>query len=129
MLLRWLISAIGFAALRDELRRAVRRAALSIVALLLWVVALGFGLGAFTVWLATVVGVIWALAIVAGAFALIAIVIQIVLAATARKRQPPAVPLAGLSAGAMLPELGIGGALVGVALVAYLLARQFTRKE
>ncbi|HVY18637.1 MAG TPA: hypothetical protein VHA70_00980 [Bauldia sp.] len=128
MLFRWLISAIGFAALRDELRRAVRRTAVSLVALVLWCVALSFGLAALTVWLATVVGVIWALAIVAGAFALVAIIMQVSLAATARKRAPPAAPIAGLTASGVLPELGIGGALVGAALVAYLLARQLTRK-
>ncbi len=129
MILRWLISAIGFAALREEIRRTARRAILATAAIVLWLIALGFALAAFTVWLATVVGVIWALLIVAAVFAVVAIAIQISLAVTARRRQPVTTPLAGIAAGSVMPELGAAGAVAGIALAAYLLSRQFFRKK
>lgn len=127
MILRWLISAIGFAALKDEIRRATRRAILATVAIVLWLMALGFGLAALTVWLASLWGPIAACGIVAGVFVVAAVVIQISLAATKRKRPAPA-PLAGLTAASAMPELGVAGAIAGAALVAYLLGRQFFRR-
>ena len=127
MLLRWLISAIGFAALKDEIRRVTRRAILATVAIVLWLIALGFGLAALTVWLATIVGPIAACGIIAGAFVVIALIIQISLAVTKRKRAAAA-PLAGITAASAMPELGVAGAIAGAALVAYLLGRQFFRR-
>jgi hypothetical protein len=127
MLLRWLISAIGFAALKDEIRRITRRAILATLAIVLWLIALGFGLAALTVWLATVLGPIAACGIIAGVFVVIALIIQIGLAVSKRKR-PAATPLAGVTAAGAMPELGAAGAIVGVALVAYLLGRQFFRR-
>jgi hypothetical protein len=127
-MLRWLVSAIGLAALREELQRAARRAALSAVAIVLWLVVFGFALAAFTVWLASIVGVIWALLIVAGVFALIAIVIHIIVASMAKKRKPVAVPLAELAASGTMPEVGVAGAIVAAAVLAFLLARQFRRR-
>ncbi|MEJ0011068.1 MAG: hypothetical protein WDM94_00305 [Bauldia sp.] len=127
MILRWLISAIGFAALKEEIRRATRRAILATVAIVLWLIALGFLLAAFTVWLASVVGPIIACAIIAGVFIVIALIIQISLALTKRNRQATA-PLAGIAASGAMPELGVAGAIAGAALVAYLLGRQFFRR-
>ncbi len=126
MILRWLISAIGFAALKEEIRRVARRAILSTVAIVLWLIALGFLLAAFTVWLASVVGPIIACAIIAGVFIVVALVIQISLAVTKRRRAATA-PLAGIAASGMAPELGTIGLIGGVALVALLLGRQFFR--
>lgn len=127
MILRWLISAIGFAALKDEIRRITRRAILATVAIVLWLIALAFLTVAFTIWLSTVLGPIWACVVIAGVFVVVALVIQISLAVT-RRRRPVAAPLAELTAGAAIPELGVLGGLAGLALVAYLLARQFTRR-
>jgi hypothetical protein len=127
MILRWLISAIGFAALREEIRRTTRRAILATVAIVLWLVALGFGLAALTVWLATLVGPIAGCGIIAGVLVVIALIIQISLAVSKRKR-PVAAPLAGITAAGAMPELGTAGAIAGAALVAFLLGRQFFRK-
>jgi hypothetical protein len=131
-MLRWLISTIGLAALREEIRRGVQRATLAAVAAVLWIVVLAFCLAAFTVWLAGIVGVIWALLIDAGAFALIAIVVHIILAVTARRRASVVPPLAGVAAAGAIPEIGTAGAtagaIVGVVAIAFLLARQFRRK-
>jgi hypothetical protein len=127
-MLRWLISTIGLAALREQFHRAVQRAVLTAVTVVLWLVVLGFALAAFTVWLAGVVGVIWALLIVAAVFALIAIVIHIVIALTARRREPVTAPLAGLATAGAMPEIGAAGAIVGAIVIAFLLVRQFGRK-
>jgi hypothetical protein len=127
-MLRWLISAVGLAALREELQRLARRAALSAVAIVLWLIVVGFALAAFTVWLASVVGVIWALLIVAGAFALMAIVIHVIVATMARKPRTAAAPLASLAASGTIPEIGVAGAIVGAVVIAFLIARQFGRK-
>jgi hypothetical protein len=127
MLLRWLISAIGFAALKDEIRRVTRRAILATVAIVLWLITFAFLMVAFTIWLSSVLGAIWACVIIAGVFVVSALIIQISLAAT-KRRPSAAAPLAGLTAGAAMPELGVLGGLAGLALAAYLLARRFGRQ-
>jgi hypothetical protein len=128
MLLRWLISTIGFAALKDELRRTARRAMFAAIAIVLWVVALGFAIAALTAWLSTLVGPIAACGIIAGVFAVIALIIQVSLAVTKRKRASPAPIAAGLTAGAALPEMGSVAALTGAALAAFFLGRQYFRR-
>jgi hypothetical protein len=135
MLFRWLISTIGLAALKGEVSamasRAAQRSFLHVIAFLLFVLAFGFALAAFTIWLAGVVGVIYACAIVAAVFAVVGIAIQISLAMTKRRPQS-ASPLADLAgpaaAGVAAQSGGILGSLAIVAIVGWLLGRQLFRK-
>ena len=135
MLLRWLISTIGLAALKGEVSamasRAAQRSFLHVIAFLLFLLAFGFGLAAFTVWLSGVVGVIWACAIVAGIFAVIGIGIQIGLAMTKRRQQNQP-SLSGLAApaaaGVAAQSGGFLGSLAIIAIVGWLLGRQIFRK-
>jgi hypothetical protein len=138
MLLRWLISAIGFATLKGEVSQAVgraaRRAVLAAVAGILWLIALGFALAALAVWLSDVLGAAAACAIIAGGLAVIGLALQLVLAMSGkRKPPPPAPPFSGTGSGAA----GVEGtpfegqnltsiALIGV--IGYLIGRQMFRK-
>jgi hypothetical protein len=89
-LYRWLVQAAGLAALRGEAaamaRRASLRAALSVAAGLAWVAVAGFLLGALVVWLSGEVGPILACAIVAGGFAVIALILHLIVARLARQQ-------------------------------------------
>jgi hypothetical protein len=139
MLLRWLISAIGFAALKGEVsgmvQRAARRAVLLLVVLVLWFAAFGFAIAALAVWLASELGVLPALGIMAGIFVAIAIAIHLILAADARKKPPrpaaTAVPFPGLSTGpdgkTNLDMTNLGSLTI-VAVAGFLLGRQIFRK-
>src|SRR5690606_42126201 len=90
MLLRWLISAIGFATLKDEARqfagRLARNLALAAAIAVLWVIAFGFGLAALTIWLADVLGAAAACTIIAAALARRGLALQLTLPLT--NRQP-----------------------------------------
>jgi hypothetical protein len=76
-----LISALGVAAIRGEVTAATRRlrlrAILAAVAVVLWILVFAFALAALAVWLASLVGPLWACAILAGFFALVAIGVQV----------------------------------------------------
>ncbi|MCR4282273.1 MAG: hypothetical protein NUV72_04510 [Bauldia sp.] len=138
MLLGWLISAIGGAALKGEVsamaQRAGRRTILYALAVVLWLTACGFAIAAFTVWLAGQLGVIAACTIIAAALAVIGLALQLGLAFTASRRNERSVEkvLAALAAQAEPPAaVGEGSALGSLALVAilgWLLARQVSRK-
>jgi hypothetical protein len=134
-MLRWLISTIGVTALKGEVsamvKRASRRAALAAVAFLLWLIAFGFALAAFVVWLSAQLGGIGACAIVAGIFAVLGLGIQIGLAIGSRRRSETRSPLAGLATG-LDKELGVNagslGSMAVVALAGYLLGRRLFRR-
>ena len=89
-LLRWLIQATSLAALKGEAQAMARsagiRAMLKAAAVVLWLLVAGFLLAAFTIWLSGIVGPIPACAIVAAAFALTALVLQLIGARMARHR-------------------------------------------
>jgi hypothetical protein len=89
-LYRWLVQAASLAALRGEAanvaRRASLRAMLSAAAGLAWVIVAGFLLGALVVWLSGVVGPIYACAIVAAGFAVVAVILHLVAARLARQQ-------------------------------------------
>jgi hypothetical protein len=89
-LYRWLVQAASLAALRGEAAnvagRAGLRAALTAAAGLAWLLVAGFLLGALVVWLSGVVGPIYACAIVAGAFAVIALIFHLVAGRLARQQ-------------------------------------------
>ena len=136
MILRWLISAIGFAALKGEasaLARGVGRRA-TVVALLaaIWVTSFGFALGSLAVWLSHELGVVAACAIIAAGLAVIGLGVQLAVVLSARRK-----PSGGFKSS--LGEIGsngIGAALPGgtnvsamavVAIAGYLLGRQLFR--
>jgi hypothetical protein len=82
--------AAGLAALKREAAAAARatalRVALTALAIVLWMLVLGYLIATFTIWLAGVVGAIYACLIVAAFFALIALVLHLVAAGIARRR-------------------------------------------
>lgn len=131
---RWLASSIGLAVVKGELsalvQRAARRGALYLAVLLLWLLAFGFALAAFTVWLATVIGPIWACAAVAAFFAVIGLVVQVSLALTSRRQAQTASPFAGLSgisdAASAATASNPLGSLALVAVIGWLLGRQMS---
>jgi Flp pilus assembly protein TadB len=89
-LLRLVMRAIGLAALKREAAAAARatalRVALTVAAGIFWLLVLGYLLATFTIWLAGIVGSIYACLIVAAIFALIALVLHLVAARMARRR-------------------------------------------
>jgi len=131
MLLRWLISAVGFAALKGEMsamvRRASLRAGLTLFVILLWLGAFGFAVAALAVWLAAELGVIAACGILAAGFLVVGLVIQIALAISARKhaRAPIRMPL---STDGQAPDISGLGSLAIVGIAGFLLGRLLFRK-
>jgi hypothetical protein len=138
------LSAIGLAALRIEARavarRVARRAALAAVTGVLLLTALGFALGALTVWLAQLIGAIAALLTVAGGLIVIAAIIQIAGRMGGSRRKPRAASAPPPRAASVRPtepapdadEPPPGSALGSVAVVAvagFLLARQMFRRR
>lgn len=137
MLLRWLISTIGFAALKGEVAamagRAGRRGILYALAVLFWLSASGFVMAAGTVWLAGLLGTIAACAIVAAALALIGLGLQLGLALSAHRRRHvgitlPPTDLTPPAAGAASQNGGVLGSLAIVAIVGWLLGRRIIRR-
>jgi Flp pilus assembly protein TadB len=89
-LLRWLVRAASLTALKREAtataKNAGTRVALKVVAGVLWLLVAGFLMAAFVIWLSGIVGAIIACAIVAAAFAVIALVLHLIAARMARRR-------------------------------------------
>src|SRR5438105_3796774 len=92
MILRWLISALGFAALKGETASIAHRIGRSVmlyaILAILWLTALGFALAAFAIWLAGQLGAPAACAIIAAALAVIGLAIQVAMALSSRRRKP-----------------------------------------
>ena len=138
MLLRWLISTIGFAALKGDVAamagRAGRRGILYALAVLFWVSASALVLAACTVWLAGRLGTIAACAIVAAALALIGLGLQLGLALSAHRRRhvgitlPPSDLTPPVGAGAASQNGGVLGSLAIVAIVGWLLGRRIIQR-
>jgi hypothetical protein len=137
MILRWLISAIGLAALKGEAssiaRRVGRRAIVVALLALVWVTAGGFALGALAVWLSGELGVIAACAIIAAGLAVIGLGIQLALVLGARRQAPSrfSVPLADLGAnakGTLLPDGADLSSMALLGIIGYLLGRQLFRR-
>lgn len=89
-LLRWLIQATSLVALKGEaaaMARAARtRAILKTIEIVFWIVVIGFAFGAFVTWLASVVGPLWACAIIAGVAAVVALILHLIGAYMSRHR-------------------------------------------
>ena len=122
------LGAIGLAALKAEIRAAGRRIAIAAISGLLLSAAACFALAACTVWLAGVIGTIWALLVMAALFLVLLLIVQgVARLALGRRRRPP--PLSPAAAGegpteeAVPPGSEIGAVAI-VALVGFLLARQ-----
>ncbi len=135
MALGSLLTGLGFAALKGEVsavaERAGKRAGLYVLLGILWLAALGFLFAALTIWLTQMFGGIAACAIIAAAFAVLGLIVQVVLMVGARRKRParPEVNLniPGLNATASGAPTDIG-ALAVVAFVGWLLGRQMNRK-
>jgi hypothetical protein len=137
VILRWLISAIGFAALKGEVssvaRRVGNRALLVALLALLWVTAFGLALAALTVWLSALVGVAAACGIVATGVALVGLIILLVMIfgnRTESKAAPVGLPFPGLTAnpgGTPRIDGSSLGSMAVVAIAGYLLGRQLFR--
>jgi len=128
MTLRWLIAAIGLAGVRADAMALAHRvklgAATAALLALLWSAAFGFALAALTVWLAGVVGIAGACAIVAAALTAIGLGAHLALAIRARRRPAPTSAPRDRFDGGAEPRL----APVGLAMVAgFLLARGLRR--
>jgi hypothetical protein len=136
MILRWLISAIGFAALKGEAlavaRNVGRHATLVALLALVWLASLGFALGSLAVWLSHELGVVAACAIIAAGLAVIGLGIQLALMLSARRKpsggfKSPLGEIASNGIGAALPGGANVGAMAVVAIAGYLLGRQLLR--
>ncbi len=134
-MLRWLISTVGFAALKGELaaasRRAGQRASLFVLIVVLWLAAFGFAVAALTAWLVAWLGPIAACGIIAGSLALVALVLMGVMRAVQQNREkhrPSIIP--GFTGADGKPGLDFGnpGTLALIALAAYLFGRGLSRK-
>lgn len=137
-----LLSAVGFAAIKSQAQAAARtmgrRFAFAFATGLLAVAAVGFGIAAFTVWLAGEIGTIWALLVVAGILLVLAIIVQVVGASldrTPRRAAAYAPPprLADIpppDREADIPPPGSEvGAMAIVAVIGFLLGRQLFRRR
>ncbi len=129
-----LISTLGLATLRQEIagtvRRGMMRAAMATVAVLFWLIAFGFALGALTAWLAATFGAVIACAIIAAGFAIIALVLHFIGAASARRDAPPSLAsvVDEMENRETAPEENPLGTLAVVALVGYIMGRYFVRR-
>lgn len=132
-MLNWLISGLGAGLLKGEisarLQRAGRHAALMVLALVLWLAAFGFALGAFVTWLSEQLGPVAACGIVAAAFAVLALIIHLTLRLSRgpRARHEPSPLSSGLTASEELAKASPLGLVAVIAVLGYLLGRQNRR--
>ncbi len=132
-MLNWLISGVGAGLLKGEvsarLERVGRHVALTVLALVLWLVALGFAIAALVNWLAEQLGPVAACGIVAASFAILAIIIQVTLRLSrGRPRPQPSPLLSGLTGGEEFANAGPLGLVAVIALLGFLLGRQARRR-
>lgn len=133
-----LISTIGLSALKNQVTTAAertgRRAGLYALAAVLWLTASGFLLAALAVWLTRLWGPIAAYAVVAAGLAVVALIVHLIIALSARRRPRSdfSATLSGLGlvapAGAAAGPGADIGALAVVAVVGWLLGRRMTGK-
>lgn len=118
---------------KAAVQRAVQKAILGAFAILLVLLALGFGLGAFTVWLAREIGTIQALGFIALGFLILAAILYLIVrlsgASASRERFDPSPIAAALKAepadgDSESPPGSVLGSLVVVGVVGYLMGRQ-----
>ncbi|MCB1500618.1 MAG: phage holin family protein [Bauldia sp.] len=122
---------------KAEARKVARQLAVGAATLLFLLLAFSFGLAAFAVWLAHLIGVVPALGFIGLGFLVIALLV-VGIGAIADKRQnrkPPPPPIVSAVreefAAAEAADAAAGstiGAMGMVAMLAYLFARQLSRK-
>jgi hypothetical protein len=130
------LTALSVSAVKGQVaataKRIARRVALGTFAGILWLIVLAFALAAFTVWLAGEIGTVAALAWIAGGFAVVAILIHIGLAVTA-KRKPKAKLEAHFEASAdgkgAEMDVSAVGSLAIFAAIGFLLGRMVNRRK
>jgi hypothetical protein len=135
MLLTWLASTLGMAALKGGassiMQRISRGAVIGGVLAVLWLTAFGLAIAALTVWLAGELGTPAALGIVAGGLAVIGLVFQVVVTLTARREKPSGFNIANAFQPApgstTTPDGNQLGSMAIVAAAGYLLARQIRK--
>lgn len=126
--------AIARSRARAAIRNAVKQAVFASIVLVLLVLAFGFGLGCFTVWLSHEIGTVPALGFIALGFLVIAIIVYVIWRvsgqqpAPARRRSPIADAFDEKKAGHEPPPGSALGSLAMVALVGYLMGRQMFRR-
>jgi hypothetical protein len=125
--------AIARSRARAAIRNAVKQAVFASIVLVLLVLAFGFGLGCFTVWLSHEIGTVPALGFIALGFLVIAIIVYVIWRvssqpAPARRRSPIADSFDEKKRGQEPPPGSALGSLAVVALVGYLMGRQIFRK-
>lgn len=134
-----LLAALGVAAIKSEVRATARRigrqVALGAVTALLMLLAFGFALAAFTVWLSGEVGSVIALIIVAAGALVLALIIRGIAMLSDRQRPyrtaaapPIADTLAGEDAGEAPPAGSAMGSMAVVALVGFILAQRLFKR-
>jgi hypothetical protein len=130
-----LLSAIGLAALKAEIRAAGQRIAVAAISGLLLLTAVCLAIAGLAVWLAGEIGTVRALFAIAGGFLVLALIVQVVarLASGRRRYRPPPVPPGpapeeAQPADATIPPGSEIGAVAVVALVGYLLARKMLQR-
>lgn len=127
-----LLSAIGFAAVKAEARRVRRRILVGAVTGALVVLAAGFALAAFAVWLAGELGTVQALALIAIGLLVIAGLVQAAVWIASSRRPVRLVAPSRVAEPQREgePPAGSGlGAIGVVAVVGFLLARQLFRRR
>ena len=136
MILRWLISAIGFAALKGEASSRRPQCWPSRgrggTARCVWFAALGFALGSLVVWLSHEFGIAAACAIMAAGLAVIGLGVQLAVVLSARRKpsggfKSPLGEIGSNGIGAALPGGANVSAMAVVAIAGYLLGRQLFR--
>ena len=118
---------------RVAIRNAIKQAVFASIVVVLLVLAFGFGLACFTVWLAREIHTVPALGFIALGFLVIAIIVYIIWRvsgqpAPARRRSPIADAFDERKAGQEPPPGSALGSLAVVAFVGYLMGRQLFRK-
>jgi hypothetical protein len=131
-----LLSAIGLAALKAEIRAAGQRIAVAVISGLLLLTAVCLAIAGLAVWLAGEIGTVKALFAIAGGFLVLALIVQVVARLASgrqRYRPPPPRPVPPGPAAAEAPPADATippgseiGAVAIVALVGFLLARQMS---
>jgi hypothetical protein len=132
MLLRWLISTIGLAALKGEAtaiaRRAARRAMLFVVLMIVWLAAVGFAVAALTIWLAGMLGGLAACCILAGVLLLIGLALLLGISLSSRSRERVTANLGGAMPNLGTPDLTTFASIAAIAVAGYLVGRQIFRR-
>lgn len=123
-----LLSILGIVQLKAQLESLGRYAGAQAILLgtlmVLILAAVGFGVAALTVWLSALWGTAAALAAVAGGFVVVALLLEVVIVLRKNARAKHARPFVADAP----PDQAALGSVAAMALVGYLIGRQFLRR-